>query len=222
MGRLIVIEGLDGCGKTTQAELLCSRLAEAGQRVRYVTFPDYEHSSSALASMYLGGAFGSEPDAVGAYAASSFFSVDRFTSFRLGWKTEYDAGHIIVANRYTTANAVHQMEKLPRGEWDAFLDWLFDFEYVKLGLPTPSLVLQLSMPIEVSRRLISGRYNGDETKRDIHERDLSYLERCGECAQYAAARHGWSVVQCARDGEVLPREEIAESVWSIVKQAEIL
>lgn len=218
MGRLIVIEGLDGCGKATQAAQLAKRLESAGVPVRMVDFPDYEHESSALVKLYLSGSFGSRPEDVNAYAASSFYAVDRFASFRQYWKEDYDNGTVIVANRYTTANAPHQMCKLPAEKWDEFLDWLFEFEYVKLGLPEPSLVIQLSLPLDVSQRLLSSRYSGDETKKDIHERAADYLEQCSRCAEYAAARQGWEVVQCAENGELMSVEQIGDVIWRHVER----
>jgi len=218
MGKLIVIEGLDGCGKATQAALLSSRLEQMGKPVRVVDFPDYEHDSSALVKMYLAGDFGDKPDDVNAFAASSFYAVDRFASFRRYWKTDYDGGKVIVANRYTTANAVHQMSKLPPEEWDAFLDWLFDYEYVKLGLPEPSLVIQLSLPLEVSQQLLTSRYGGDDTRKDIHERAAEYMNQCRVCAEYAAARQGWNVIQCAQDGRLMTIEAIGEKIWQLVER----
>lgn len=222
MGKLIVIEGLDGCGKATQAALLAERLEQSGRPVRRVDFPDYDHDSSALVKLYLNGAFGSQPGDVNAYAASSFYAVDRFASYRQFWKSDYDAGKIIIANRYTTANAPHQMCKLPREQWDDFLQWLFDYEYNKLGLPEPSLVIQLSLPTEVSRQLLSNRYSGDESKKDIHERAADYMENCRVCAEYAAARQGWQVIQCAREGKLMSIEDISQLVWQSVERSEIL
>lgn len=222
MGKLIVIEGLDGCGKGTQSALLARRLEQLGKPVRMVDFPDYDHDSSALVKLYLSGAFGERPDDVNAYAASSFYAVDRYASFRQYWKNDYDNGSIIVANRYTTANAVHQMSKLDREQWNGFLDWLFDYEYNKLGLPDPSLVIQLSMPLEVSQKLLTSRYSGDDTKKDIHERASEYMTKCRECAEYAAARQGWNVIQCAKDGELMTVEEIGELVWQLVERYDLV
>ena len=222
MGRLIVIEGLDGCGKATQASLLADRLEQTGHSVRRIEFPDYEHDSSALVKLYLSGAFGEQPGDVNAYAASSFYAVDRFASYRQFWKKDYDEGKIIIANRYTTANAPHQMSKLPPEQWDGFLDWLFDYEYSKLGLPEPSLVIQLSLPMEVSQQLLSNRYSGDESKKDIHERAADYLEKCRRCAEYAADRMGWSVVQCAGNGKLMSVEDIGELVWQLVERSGLI
>ena len=117
-GKLIVIEGLDGSGKATQTALLCEALEKMGKKIRRITFPDYKEPSSALIKMYLGGEFGDDPGAVNAYAASSFYAVDRFASFIKFWKDFYLAGGLVIADRYATSNAIYQMGKLPKSGWD--------------------------------------------------------------------------------------------------------
>lgn len=214
-GRLIVIEGLDGSGKSTQLQLLRERMTG---EVRFVKFPDYESDSSALVKMYLSGQFGTDPNQVNAYAASAFYAVDRFASYRTSWGDHYDRGGVILCDRYATSNAVHQASKLEGGERDNYLDWLYDFEFNKLGIPKPDAVIFLDMPVDVSQRLMTGRYQGDEGKKDIHERDVAYLEHCRKAALYAADRLGWSVVSCAPDGAVRSREDIAEEIYSIVSK----
>ncbi|MBQ1950030.1 MAG: deoxynucleoside kinase [Clostridia bacterium] len=200
MGKLIVIDGLDGSGKSTQLELLRTRLEQDGITSRHISFPDYEQPSSALVRLYLNGELGGSASSVNAYAASSFYAVDRYASYKTFWEEDYVAGVPVVAARYTTSNAIHQMTKLPKEEWDAFLVWLEDYEYNKLGLPKPDKVVFLDMPLEVSQRLLAKRYDGDEGKKDIHERDVHYLEQCRTAALYAAERLGWTVVPCS-DGE---------------------
>lgn len=213
-GRLIVIEGLDGSGKSTQLERLRRRLSG---EVRFVKFPDYDSDSSALVKMYLAGAFGSSPSDVNAYAASAFYAVDRFASFRSVWGEDYARGVTILCDRYATSNAVHQASKLEGAERDAYLDWLYDFEFNKMGIPKPDAVLFLDMPTDVSQRLMSARYQGDEGKKDIHERDIAYLEHCRSAALYAAERLGWYVVSCAPDGVVRSREDISDEIYSVVR-----
>lgn len=219
MGRLLTIEGLDGCGKETQARLLCQRLEEAGSKIRYISFPNYDSPSAAPLKMYLDGKLGSSPDDVNAYAASSFFAVDRIISRARDWGQFYDDGGIVIANRYTTSNAVHQMSKLPREQWDGFCDWLFDYEYDRLGLPCPDLVVMLTMPRDVSQQLLLKRYHGDNSRKDIHEKSPEYMERCADCAFYAAQKYGWVTVNCAPDGELLPIDAIGELVYSAVCSA---
>lgn len=214
MKKLIVIEGLDGSGKETQANLLLEELKKKGYQVKKVSFPDYESDSSALVKMYLSGQFGTHPDDVNAYAASSFFAVDRYASFKRDWKTDYENG-IIVADRYTTSNAVHQCSKLPREKWDNYLDWLFDYEYRLLGIPEPNMVIYLRVETAVSQHLMQARYHGQD-KRDIHEKDTAYLERCREAAEYCAAKFNWKMVECTRYGEMKSKESIAKEIESLV------
>lgn len=195
-GRLIVIEGLDGSGKATQAARLTAALAGQGKNVKQITFPDYASDSSALIKMYLSGKFGSHPDDVNAYAASTFFSVDRYASYKTDWGAFYNAGGIVVSDRYTTSNAVHQCSKLPPMHWDGFLNWLFDFEYKKFGIPAPDAVIYLAVDPEISQKLITERYHGDETKKDIQEKDTDYLARSRAAAEYCARTLGWHRIEC--------------------------
>ena len=218
MGRLIVIDGLDGSGKTTQFDRLSEYLDNRGTSYKRICFPDYAEPSSTLVKMYLQGEFGGSPDAVNAYAASSFYAVDRYASYKRFWEEDYRNGKLILAARYTTSNAIHQMAKLPREEWDRYLAWLEEYEYVLLGLPKPAAVIFLDMPAEVSQRLLSRRYGGDESRKDIHERDAAYLLRCRETALYAAARLGWEVVPCARNGQPRPEEEITGRLINIIEK----
>ncbi len=217
MGRLVVIDGLDGSGKTTQLARLDGYLTGSGIHYKQISFPDYRNPSSALVRLYLDGAFGSSPDAVNAYAASSFYAVDRYASFKQFWQPDYEAGALILAARYTTSNAIHQMGKLPREQWDAYLNWLEDYEYGRLGLPRPDRVIFLDMPPEVSQTLLSERYQGKEEKKDIHERDRTYLLRCRDSALYAARFWGWQVVPCAEHGQPLPVKEITERLIRLLE-----
>lgn len=212
MGKLIVIEGLDGSGKSTQLDLLPKALKEKGINCKSVSFPDYESDSSALVKMYLRGEFGTNPNDVNAFASSIFYTVDRFASFKKNWGEYYNNGGVIVSGRYTTSNAVHQTSKLDKKDWENFLDWLYDFEYCKVGIPKPDKVIFLDMPIEVSQKLLSGRYKGDETKKDIHESDTEYLSKCREAATFTARYSGWSVIPCAKDGEVRSIADISKDI----------
>ncbi len=216
--RLIVLEGLDGSGKSTQAAALKARLDEKGVSVRQIKLPDYEDPSSTLVRMYLDGAFGNKPEDVNVYAASSFYAVDRYASFVRHWREDYLAGRLILADRYTTSNAVHQTVKLPESEWEAYLRWLADYEYEKLGIPKPNAVLFLDMPVEVSQKLLSARYGGEETKKDVHEANVAYLHACRRAGLFAAEKLGWRVIPCAKDGEPLPVPEIAEQIFSAVSE----
>ncbi len=216
--RLIVIDGLDGSGKATQTKLLCERLNAEGCKARTVSFPDYDSPSSALVKMYLGGELGSSPDDVNAYAASSFYAVDRAASFINSWGKDYAEYDYLIADRYTTSNIIHQMAKLNEGERDSFIEWLFDFEYNRLGIPAPDAVIFLDVDPAVSQKLIFGRYHGDESKKDIHERDFAYLMRCRESAVYALEHLGWKRIDCTENGEMRPIDAINDDIMTLIKE----
>lgn len=216
MAKFIVIEGADGSGKATQTALLAAYMETQGRRVRRLEFPDYAADGSLLARMYLRGDFGTAADAVNAYAAATFFAMDRYTSYRLKWQEDYAAGAIILADRYTTSNMVHQSVKLAREEREAFLDWLLDYEYEKLGLPKPDLVIHLSMETEVSNALIAARAKENGEEKDIHEADGAYLARVHNLYEELAARYGWVRISCTRDGVLRSIAEIQEEIRGLV------
>ncbi len=212
MGTLIAIDGLDGSGKGTQSKLLYERLISEGIPARLVSFPVYESPSSALVQMYLSGEFGQDPDAVNCYAASAFYALDRYATYAADWKTDYEAGVVIVADRYTTANAIHQLTKLPQEKRADFLAWLSDFEYEKLSIPAPDLTLFLEVEVEMSLKLIDHRAR----KKDIHE-NADHLRRAFAAAQYVCDRWNWERVCCAKDGVLDSREAIAQEIWNRVR-----
>lgn len=219
MGKLIVIEGTDGSGKSTQFERLAARLEREGTSFHRLRFPRYDQPSSALIRMYLGGDFGPDPDAVNAYAASTFYAVDRYASYLQDWRSDYESGGLILSDRYTTSNAVHQGSKVEAGERAAFFRWLYDLEYDRMGLPRPDLVVLLDMPTDLSEQLLRRREAATHTAADIHEQDRAYLARCRETAREAAAHYGWSVVPCARDGQLRTVEDIHEELYALVCKA---
>ena len=216
MGQLIIFEGLDGSGKGTQTKLTAQRLQQQGYDLRQITFPDYESESSALVRMYLSGAFGDKPDDVNAYAASSFYAVDRFASYKTDWGEFYREGGLVLSDRYTTSNAVHQCSKLPPEEWEQFLHWLFDYEFHLLGLPAPDSVIYLQVDPAVSQRLMTARYHGDESKKDVHEKDTEYLARSRRAAEYCAEHLGWTTVHCTHSDAMRSIEDIQTEVQGIV------
>lgn len=217
MGKLIVFEGIDGAGKSTQFDLLCKRLAEEKRDFRRLRFPRYDKDSSALIKMYLGGQFGSKPDDVNAYASSTFYAVDRFASYASDWKGYYNGGGILLADRYTTSNAIHQGSKLSGQERLDFLGWLYDFEFDKLGLPRPDAVVYLDIPTELSARHIKDRSSKTGVKADIHELDISYLEKCHECGLQAAKMYGWKKIDCAPEGNMRSIEDIAKEIYGYIE-----
>lgn len=213
---MLVIEGLDGSGKATQTQKLMDRLETMGKDAVKVSFPNYEDDSSALVKMYLSGALG-QAEEVNAYAASLFYTVDRYATFRKSYEQFWKQGHCIVADRYTTSNMFHQCTKEPKENWDSYLSWLEDLEYEKVGLPRPTQVIYLDVEPEVSRALLSKRYEGDESKKDIHEANFAYLLRCREAALYAAEKFGWKVIACNKGSEMRSIEDISEEIWNSVK-----
>lgn len=217
-GKLIVFEGTDGSGKSTQFRLACEALAAAGREFRTCAYPQYQEESSALIRMYLGGQFGAHPSDVNAFAASSFYAVDRYGGYKTHWGAYYEAGGLMVLDRYTTSNAVHQASKLPAGEREEFFRWLADFEYGKLGLPAPDLVIWLDMPIQLAVANLRRRESDTHTTADIHEVDTDYLRSCREAAAQAAAFYGWRRVECSGGGgRVRSMNDIHKEIMSLIE-----
>lgn len=216
MGKLIVIEGLDGSGKSTQLELLPKGLKQNGIDCRTVSFPDYSSRSSELVKMYLAGEFGSNPCDVNPYAASAFYTVDRYASYKSSWGEYYNSGGTVIAGRYTTSNAVHQTSKLPENEWKAFLDWLYDFEYNKIAVPKPDAVIFLDMPVAVSQTLLEKRYSENHGTKDIHESDTAYLSACRKAAVFTAEYSGWHIISCSENGKPRAVGDIADDILRTV------
>ena len=217
-GKLIVFEGTDGSGKSTQFQHLCRRLEEEGKPFQRLIFPQYQEPSSALLRMYLNGEFGSHPGDVNAYAASTFYAVDRYASWKKVWGDDYRSGALVLSDRYSTSNAVHQACKLPEEQWPEFFRWLFDFEYGKLGLPIPDLVIYLDMPTDRAVEMLRSRESSTHTRGDIHEVDTSYLAQCRSAALRAAELHGWKKISCVDDaGSVRNVGDIHEEVWNVVQ-----
>ncbi len=217
MGKLIVFEGIDGSGKSTQFKLLCDRLNSENIGFKRLTFPQYAKESSALIRMYLGGEFGSRPDDVNAYAASTFYAVDRFASFATDWKEYYNDGGLLLADRYTTSNAIHQGSKLDGEERAQYFDWLYDFEFRLMGLPKPDAVIYLNIPTELSVAHIKSRSAETGVNADIHEQDVNFLIRSRDCGLEAAKLYGWRIVDCAPDGVMRSIEDIASEIYGYIK-----
>ena len=219
MGKFIAIDGLDGSGKGTQSEKLVQKLIEDGKKVKILSFPMYENESSAFVKMYLEGRLGDKPSDTNAYTASMFFACDRYISYATDWKKDIlDPDTYVVANRYTTANAVHQLSKLPENEWEEFLKWLWDFEFTKLGLPEPDLVLYLELPPSISLGLVKSRSDSTGQKMDIHEKDTAYMAKCYDAALYSCKKLGWCRIKCHENGEIRTREDIFDEIYTKVKE----
>ena len=206
--KLIIIEGLDGSGKTLQLDLLKKDYPGC----RFITFPNYGSPSGQIVTNYLEGKYKEENDTVSAYTASCFYAVDRYTSYKTDWEKDYSAETPIFSARYVSSNAIYQMTKLPRDQWNEYLDWLFDTEYGKFAIPKPTGTIFLDMPVEVSRKLLLKRYNGDEKKLDIHESNLDFMSKCREAAMYVAEKEKWRIIKCSEKGDPLPVEVIHENI----------
>lgn len=215
-GKLIVFEGTDGSGKSTQFRALCQRLDGMGKEYQKLVFPQYSEPSSALIRMYLGGEFGKNPADVNPYAASAFYAVDRYASLKKVWGDWYEGGGLVLTDRYTTSNAVHQAVKCAPADRPAFLRWLDDFEHNKMGLPRPNLILYLDMPTDKAVELLRSREAATHTQADIHELDTGYLAACRESALQAAQVLGWKTVSCLDEGGALRSiGDIHEEIWSL-------
>ena len=213
MGKLIVIEGTDGSGKSTQFRLLTERVEREGREFRKLVFPQYKEESSALIRMYLGGQFGAKPSDVNAYAASAFYAVDRYASYKKVWGEWYENGGLVLSDRYTTSNAVHQASKEPVEKLAEFLAWLYEFEYDRLGLPKPDLVIYLDVPTAYTEQMMRSREAATGTHADIHEQDMDYLATCRETGRRAAQFYGWTVIDCVRDGRMRSIEDIHGEIY---------
>jgi len=217
MGKLIVIEGTDGSGKSTQFQLLTQRLTAENRAFERLVFPQYSEPSSALIRMYLQGEFGTSPSDVNAYASSAFYAVDRYASYKKVWEKWYREGGLVVSDRYTTSNAVHQASKEPPEKQAAFLKWLYEFEYDHLGLPQPDLVIYLDVPTDFTEAMMRRREADTNTQADIHEKDLDYLATCRRTGKAAAEYYGWTVIECVRGGAMRSIEDIHEEIYALVR-----
>lgn len=221
MGKLIIIEGTDGSGKQTQTGLLCEKLCEikGREKVKKISFPNYDSKASEPVKMYLAGEFGEKADSVNAYAASVLFSVDRFASFKTEWEEFYSSGGIVLSDRYTISNMIHQASKIKdREEREKYLDWLVDLEWNKIGIPEPDLVFFLDIPFDVSQKLMQNRKNkitGDKVK-DIHEQDAEYLRNAYNIAKELAIKYKWNIVDCVENDKLRSIEEINGRMMEII------
>ena len=213
MGKLIVFEGIDGSGKSTQFDMMCDRLLSENRQFKRLVFPRYNEPSSALIKMYLSGDFGSSPDSVNAYAASSFYAVDRYASFVQDWRDYYRDGGLILTDRYTTSNALHQGAKVPADQREHFFKWLYDYEFNLIGLPEPDLVIYMHLEVEVAAIRLRRREKETATNADIHENDMAYLGNSVESGKQAADLFGWHKVSCVIDGVERNKEDIHDEIY---------
>ena len=217
MGKLVVIEGIDGSGKSTQFELLCKRLVSENVFFSHITFPRYDNPSAAMIKLYLDGKFGNSPNSVNAYAASSFFAADRFASYKEDWGEYYQSGGLVLMDRYTTSNAIHQGAKLAKAERERFFKWLYEYEFELLQLPAPDLVLYMDINAKQAAARISKRHAETGAGKDIHEEDTSFLEKCAECGKHAAKYFKWKMISCFSDSTERDLQDIHKEVYEHLK-----
>lgn len=221
MGKLFVIDGTDGSGKQTQFQQLQESLLKDGIDYKVVSFPNYDSQSSALVQMYLSGEFGENAKEISPYIASTFYAADRYATFQTGYKKYYEDGGIILADRYTTANMVHQAGKIKdEKEREKFLNWLWDFEFNLYGLPVPNEVFFLNMPVEKSIELMKDRENKftHQEKKDIHERDVNHLKDAYEAACDVSKKYNWYEIKCVKNNEIRTIEDIHREIYNEVKK----
>lgn len=219
MGKLFVIDGTDGSGKQTQFDLLKKHLTDDGIEYKTVSFPNYDSPSSSLVKMYLSGEFGENAKDVSPYIASTFYAADRYATFKKELQEYYDNGGIILADRYTTANMVHQAGKITdEEEREKYLNWLFDLEFNIYGLPVPTEVFFLNMPPKKVEELIKNRENKftHSDKKDIHERDSKHLEDSYNAACSLVGKYNWNEIKCVKENEIRTREDIHNEIYNIV------
>ena len=221
MGKLICIEAGDGSGKETQTNKLFERLQSENYKVRKLSFPNYDSESSSLIKMYLRGDFGSKPDDVNPYVASTFYAVDRYASYKMEWAKFYKEDGIILADRYTTSNMVHQAVKITDlKEREEYLSWLWDFEFKLFGLPQPDCVIFLDMPPKYAVQLMEKRRNkitGSE-KKDIHERDEEHLKQAYKGSLWLAEKYGWHRIRCVENQQIRSIMDIHNEIFDIVNK----
>ena len=221
MGKLFVIDGTDGSGKQTQFNKLQERLDKENIEYKTVSFPNYESPSSSLVKMYLSGEFGTNAQEISPYIASTFYAADRYATFKTGYQDYYDKGGLILADRYTTANMVHQAGKIKdKKERDKFLKWLWDFEFNLYKLPIPTEVFFLNMPVEKSIELMENRENKftHEEKKDIHEANKEHLIDSYNAACQVAKEYNWYEIKCVKDNKIRTIEDIHEEIYNEIKK----
>lgn len=221
MGKIFVIDGTDGSGKQTQFQRLEERLSDENVKYRVVSFPNYESSSSSLVKMYLSGEFGENAKDVSPYIASTFYAADRYATYKRYFEEYYNEGGIILADRYTTANMVHQAGKIKdKKEREKFLNWLWDFEFNLYGLPVPTKTFFLNMPPDYAMKLIEDRENKftHELQKDIHERDKGHIVDSYNAACDLVDTYDWYEVKCVENGKVRTVQEIHEEIYKEIKK----
>lgn len=220
MGKLIVIEGTDSSGKETQTKKLYERLSFLGKNIMKITFPNYESPACAPVKMYLAGEFGSNALEVNPYPASTMYAIDRYASYKKDWEKFYKEDGIVITDRYTQSNMIHQGSKIKNPkEKENYMKWLVDLEFNKMEIPKPDIVLFINMPFEFAQELMKNRENKitGEMKKDIHEKDKEYMKLSYINACEIAKSENWVEISCVKEGKLKTIEEISEDIFEAVK-----
>ncbi|MEG0515542.1 MAG: deoxynucleoside kinase, partial [Cetobacterium sp.] len=218
---LIVIEGTDSSGKETQTAMLFEKLSKEIKKIRKISFPNYNSPACAPVKMYLAGEFGTDAEKVNPYPASTMYAIDRYASYKTDWGNFYKDGGIIITDRYTTSNMVHQASKIDNSkEKEIYLSWLEDLEYNKMEIPRPDLVIFLNMPTETAQKLMAERKNKitGEDKKDIHEKNVEYLKKSHKNACEISKKYSWKEIECVENNRLKTIEEISNEVFELVSE----
>ena len=216
MGKLIVIEGVsDGVGKTTQIKELFNKLIDDGKEVIYHHFPSYGSVGASLVEEYLKGILGKRDD-IGPYAISSFYAVDRFYAYHNELKEALEDGKIVLLDRYTTSNLIYQGSLFEREKKDEFLDYITDYEYNRLGLKKPDLVIFLKLDKDFANTLRKNRdYDGVEG--DINEKDNVFLDKVYDNSLYVADKYNFKIIECSKEGKLRSIDDISSEIYDVIK-----
>ena len=220
MGKLIVIEGsCDGVGKSTQYKLLIERLRRDSNKIITTHhFPSYGTYQGRPVEEYLKGNYGKISE-LSPYFVNSLYAQDRAITWITGLKQEYDKGGIIILDRYTTSSLIYQTSVIEdKTKKEEFINYIYDYEYNKLGIPEPDLVIFLHAPFELARELKNKRKDNDGVKNDIHEKDLEYLKSVSDTSISIANKFNWHYIECIKDNKMRTIEEIHEDIYSAVKK----
>lgn len=195
------------------------------------SFPDYESESSSAVRMYLKGELGKDPCSLNPYMCSMFFTVDRAIQYMKNIKDILNKDDsIVVCDRYISANLIHQGAKIKDiEERHKFYDWCYEFETETIGLPREAVTIILSLPVEISQKLMSVRYNGDSSKKDIHENSIAYLKECYDTSMdvykhLKSKGFAWEMVDCKdKDTDsIKPIEVIHNEIIEKLKELGII
>lgn len=219
MGRLIVIEGsCDGVGKSTQYKLLIDRLEKEGYKVIKHHFPSYGTYQGRPVEEYLKGNYGKISE-LSPYFVNSLYAQDRAITWETGLKEEFNKGGIIVLDRYTTSSLIYQATSIEdKNKREEFISYIYDYEYNKLNLPIPDIVIFLHVPFELAKSLKEKRKRETGVKDDIHESDLEFMRKVSDTSIYIANKYNWDFVECSNNNEMLSINEIHDKIYTLVKK----